>query len=131
MGKIVMVPKFKGWLVGTLFSATLLTGLSAFASDGKSVSWPLRQSHTKKDESNPRGEVLSLSCSTCHGTDGKSVGIIPSFFGRSSEYIEMALKAFKSGARPSTVMGRHARGYSDEEIRLIAEYFGRASYNRR
>jgi len=34
------------------------------------------------------------------------------------------MKDFKSGARVSTVMMRHARGYSDEEIHLIAEYFG-------
>jgi len=38
--------------------------------------------------------------------------------------------AFKSGARYSTVMSRHAKGYSDEEIRLIAEYFGRLSRNK-
>ena len=30
---------------------------------------------------------------------------------------------FRSGNRPSTVMGRHAKGYTDEEISLIAEYF--------
>lgn len=73
---------------------------------------------------NPRGEILALSCSGCHGTDGKSAGIIPSFYGKSPEYLESALKDFKSGARVSTVMGRHAKGYSDEDIHLIAEYFG-------
>jgi len=72
----------------------------------------------------PRGEILSLSCASCHGTDGKSVGIIPSFYGKSPEYLEAALKDFKSGTRYSTVMIRHAKGYTDEEIRLIAEYFG-------
>ena len=73
---------------------------------------------------NPRGQVLSLSCAGCHGTDGKSASIIPSINGKSAEYIESALKDFKSGARVSTVMARHAKGYSDEEIHLIAEYFG-------
>ncbi|NTU92448.1 MAG: sulfide dehydrogenase [Chlorobiaceae bacterium] len=72
----------------------------------------------------PRGQILALSCAGCHGTDGKSVGIIPSFYGKSPQYLEEALKDFKSGARVSTVMGRHAKGYSDEEIHLIAEYFG-------
>jgi sulfide dehydrogenase cytochrome subunit len=72
----------------------------------------------------PRGEILALSCASCHGTDGKSVGIIPSFYGKSPEYLEAALKDFKSGTRYSTVMIRHAKGYTDEEIRLIAEYFG-------
>ena len=73
---------------------------------------------------NPRGQVLALSCSGCHGTDGKSASAIPSIQGKSTEYLEAALLDFRSGARASTVMGRHARGYSDEEIHLIAEYFG-------
>ncbi|NTU67857.1 MAG: sulfide dehydrogenase [Chlorobiaceae bacterium] len=72
----------------------------------------------------PRGQVLSLSCSGCHGPDGKSSGVIPSFNGKSPEYIEAALKEFKSGERVSTVMGRHAKGYTDGEIHLIAEYLG-------
>jgi len=73
---------------------------------------------------NPRGQILAFSCASCHGTDGKSVSIIPSFYGKSPEYLEMALKDFKSGKRYSTVMMRHAKGYTDEEIRLIAEYYG-------
>ncbi|MBM3162725.1 MAG: sulfide dehydrogenase [Chlorobi bacterium] len=79
---------------------------------------------SKTAEANPRGQILSLSCASCHGTDGKSVGVIPSFYGKTPEYLETALKDFKSGKRYSTVMGRHAKGYSDEEITLIAQYFG-------
>jgi len=74
-----------------------------------------------------RGEILSLSCAGCHGTDGKSESVIPTIYGRSAEYIESALLDFKSGARMSTVMERHAKGYSDEEIHQIAEYFGSLS----
>jgi sulfide dehydrogenase cytochrome subunit len=33
------------------------------------------------------------------------------------------LKAFRSGERPSTVMGRLAKGYSDAEIDALAAYF--------
>ncbi|MGD8811812.1 MAG: cytochrome C [Thioalkalispiraceae bacterium] len=70
-----------------------------------------------------RGAMLSNSCSACHGTDGKSPGAIPSINGKSSDFISKALKDFRQGSRPSTVMGRHAKGYSDEEIQLIADYF--------
>lgn len=76
------------------------------------------------DNHDQRGLVLSLSCASCHGTDGKSVGIIPGFYGRSSDYIEKALLDFKSGARYSSVMARHAKGYTDEEIHQISQYFG-------
>jgi sulfide dehydrogenase cytochrome subunit len=34
------------------------------------------------------------------------------------------LMGFKSGALPSTVMTRHAKGYSDAELEAIANYIG-------
>jgi sulfide dehydrogenase cytochrome subunit len=71
-----------------------------------------------------RGQILALSCSGCHGPEGKSTSIMPSIYGKTTGYIESALLDFKSGARTSTVMGRHAKGYTAEEIHLIAEYFG-------
>lgn len=70
-----------------------------------------------------QGEMLSNSCSACHGTDGKSPGAIPSINGKSARFINQALTEFRTGNRPSTVMGRHAKGYSDKEIKLIADYF--------
>lgn len=70
-----------------------------------------------------RGAMLSTSCAGCHGTDGRSPGSIPSISGKSAEFLEQTLKGFRSGGIPSTVMGRHIKGYTDEEIRLIAEYF--------
>jgi len=70
-----------------------------------------------------RGAMLSNSCAACHGTDGKSPGAIPSINGKSSQFISRALHEFRDGTRPATVMGRHASGYTDEEIQLIAEHF--------
>ena len=70
-----------------------------------------------------RGEMLSASCAGCHGTDGHSPGAIPDISKKSAEYIRTSLEDFRSGKLESTVMGRQAKGYSDEEILLIAEYF--------
>lgn len=67
--------------------------------------------------------MLSVSCAGCHGTDGRSPGAIPSIAGKSADTIERALKEFRSGQQDSTVMARHAKGYTDEEIKLIAQYF--------
>ena len=72
-----------------------------------------------------QGGMLSASCAGCHGTDGRSPGAIPDISGKSAEFIRTALQEFRSGERSSTVMGRHAKGYTDEEMRLIAEYFAR------
>jgi sulfide dehydrogenase cytochrome subunit len=69
-----------------------------------------------------RGKILASTCFACHGTDGKSAGAIPSIYGFPAETLYHNMKAFQDGTRPATVMGRHARGYTDEEIRLIADY---------
>ena len=69
------------------------------------------------------GAMLSITCNGCHGTDGHSTGAIPAITGKSSEYLEKAMTDFRDDKRPSTVMKRHAKGYSDAQIKLIAEYF--------
>lgn len=68
---------------------------------------------------------MASNCFTCHGPDGRSPGAIPTLHGQSPAVISATLKAFKSGARPSTVMGRHAKGYSDAEIDALAAYIGK------
>ena len=70
-----------------------------------------------------RAVMLSNSCAACHGTDGKSPGAIPAINGKSSKFISQSLHEFRDGKRFSMVMGRHASGYTDEEIQLIADYF--------
>lgn len=72
-----------------------------------------------------RGGILSASCAGCHGTDGHSPGAIPDISNKSADFIRTALVDFRSGKRTSTVMGRHAKAYTDEEIQQIAEYLSK------
>lgn len=72
-----------------------------------------------------RAALLSASCEGCHGTAGRSPGAIPAIAGKSADYLRETLESFRSGEKEATVMGRHATGYSDEEIRQIAEYFSK------
>ncbi|NTW51994.1 MAG: sulfide dehydrogenase [Chlorobiaceae bacterium] len=119
-----MALKYQIFLVAGIVSSVAL-----HASVG-AVAAPKRSPRpVKVVEPDPRGQNLALSCAGCHNTDGKSVGIIPAIYGKTAEYIESAMKDFRSGNRPSTVMGRHAKGYSDEEIHLIARYFGELQGN--
>lgn len=69
-----------------------------------------------------RGALMATTCYACHGTDGHSAGSIPSIYGYPPEIMIAQMKAFRDGTRPATVMDRHATGYTDEEIKLIAEY---------
>jgi sulfide dehydrogenase cytochrome subunit len=74
----------------------------------------------------PSPMMLSIACSGCHGTLGASASsAMPSLGGQSKEYFVGAMKAFRSGVRPSTVMGRLAKGYTDAEIEAMAGFYAR------
>ncbi len=80
--------------------------------------------HTVTADELSRASMLSYTCAGCHGTDGISPGSIPSIACKSADTIEKALKEYRDGKRFSTVMGRHVKGYTDQEIQLIAGFFG-------
>lgn len=74
----------------------------------------------------PTPAMLANACAGCHGTNGASAGpSMPSLAGQSKIATVEAMKGFKSGERPSTVMGRLAKGYSDAEIEAMGEYFAK------
>lgn len=70
-----------------------------------------------------RAYLLASSCAACHGTDGHSPASIPSLSGKEADFITQALTEFKTDKRSATIMNRLAKGYSDEEIALIAAWF--------
>lgn len=65
---------------------------------------------------------MARNCFGCHGPDGRSPGAIPALNGKNADFIVKTLKSFRSGEIPSTVMGRHAKGYTDAEISALATY---------
>lgn len=70
-----------------------------------------------------RASLLTQPCFSCHGAQGVSKGVpIPSLTGLSADKLYEQLVAFKTGQRPATLMNRIAKGYSDEELKLIADY---------
>ena len=60
------------------------------------------------------------SCSGCHATSAAVNTPVPRIRGRKPDEIVAVIAAFRSGERPSTVMGRIAKGFSEDEIRAIA-----------
>ncbi|MBY0269029.1 MAG: cytochrome c [Burkholderiales bacterium] len=67
---------------------------------------------------------LAATCFACHGTDGRSVGgVPPSLAGQNRDYLLKQLQEFRDGKRPATIMHQHAKGYTDEQLNLIAGYF--------
>lgn len=79
------------------------------------------------DATNLYHRGLAATCANCHGTDGKGVpdGGMPLINQLSSEQILAQLKAFKSGAREGTIMPQLTKGYSDEQLEIIAKQLGK------
>jgi sulfide dehydrogenase cytochrome subunit len=67
--------------------------------------------------------MLANACAGCHGTNGLSSTPMPIISGLNQDYLKTILKQYKEDERPSTIMGRLARGYSDEQLDLMAAFF--------
>ena len=71
-------------------------------------------------------EDLASTCNACHGLNGVSVGpTMPSIGGLSEPYLKNIMLQWKSGERYSATMGRHFKGYSDDEIAKLATHFSK------
>jgi cytochrome subunit of sulfide dehydrogenase len=68
-----------------------------------------------------RGALLTTSCFACHSID--TTGNMPNLVGYPRDLLVSQMQAFKDGSRPGTIMNRLAKGYSDEEIVQMADYF--------
>jgi sulfide dehydrogenase cytochrome subunit len=66
---------------------------------------------------------LAATCANCHGTNGQAKGDMKPLAGLSADKIIALVADYKSGAQPATIMHQIAKGYTDEQIRLIAGYF--------
>lgn len=72
----------------------------------------------------PAGARLAGACSNCHGTTGKTLGdALPSLAGQEKAVLLASLKEYKSGKRTATVMHQITKGYTDEQLEVLAAYF--------
>ena len=103
-----MTMKWRGW--------ALATGALAFSTGAMAAP--------------PSAEMISYACAGCHGTNGGSAGLtMPSLASQSKAAIVDAMKKFKSGERPSTVMGRLAKGYTDADVDAMATFFSKQKFH--
>lgn len=64
----------------------------------------------------------AAACSGCHAVQEPASSAIPRIYGRDANEIVTVMAAFRDGSRPSTVMGRIAKGFSDDELKPIAAW---------
>lgn len=69
------------------------------------------------------GPPGASSCTGCHSTTRVPDSVIPRIAGRKASDIVQFMREYRSGAWPSSVMGRIAKGFDDQQIDAIAAWF--------
>ncbi len=82
--------------------------------------WVHAQAQAQTDTTLARN--LAATSANCHGTNGAARGDMKSLAGVSAGKITAMVADYKSGAQPATIMHQIAKGYTDEQIKLIAAY---------
>ena len=98
---------------------------------GLTMSWICLALSPQAQAQNPGGQEalytksLAATCANCHGTSGKVVegSSVTALAGLDKGYIVAQMQAFKSGARPATVMHQISKGFSDAQVESLASYF--------
>jgi sulfide dehydrogenase cytochrome subunit len=69
--------------------------------------------------------LVAEGCIGCHGPNGAGAGGIPAIAGREAAELRALMLAFRANERPGTIMGRVARGYTEDEIVAVSDHFAR------
>ena len=71
------------------------------------------------------GRNLAATCANCHGTNGHAVkgSGMDALAGMEKAKTLQKLADFKSGDKRASIMHQIAKGYTDEQLDLIAAYF--------
>ncbi len=113
----------------TALAAAFLAGCAAPQPAEKAAAKPAPKPAPPKVIAGASGPMLASTCEGCHGTDGNSNGpATPSIAGMSEDYLTEAMEEFRDGDTKSTIMGRVAKGYTDDEIEAMSVYYSEQTY---
>lgn len=67
---------------------------------------------------------LAATCANCHGTNGHAVDKgMEALAGVPAEKLMDKLMAYRTGAKPASIMHQISKGYSETQLQLVADYF--------
>jgi cytochrome subunit of sulfide dehydrogenase len=69
----------------------------------------------------PAGRLLASNCFQCHGTNGRGPGF-EKLAGKSANELYKDMKEFQSGKEGQGIMARHVMGYTDAQLRQLAQW---------
>lgn len=113
----------KHLFVGTASAAVMISGL--FSTSASAADAPCIVAGVEKPASvcAMQTRIYASTCYICHGPNGKSEHAIPGLAGQDKDYLILAMKEQKSGARETSVMRKYMLGYTDTEIEQLAALF--------
>ena len=68
--------------------------------------------------------LLAAQCAQCHGTNGESFGNMERLDDESYKDLYEDLMDMRAEDRPEGIMDHQALGYTEEQVRRIAHYYG-------
>ena len=72
----------------------------------------------------PAGRLLASNCFQCHGTNGRGPGF-DRLAGKSASELYNELKEFQSGKEGNGIMAKHAMGFTDAQLRALADWLSK------
>ena len=103
--------------VRTAPKLSVWAGVLALASAAAQAQAPAPNPHLARN--------LAATCANCHGTNGNARGDMKSLAGTPAERTLALMNYYKTTPQPQgvTIMHQIAKGYTDDQIKLIAGYF--------
>ena len=118
--KTVLI-KLKTLGVGLGLLTLMLSCKEDFADESSTTSNQLSSKNARVSASlNHPGRTLAANCFQCHGTNGYGLEHLA---GESASEIVDELKEMQTKNPRAEIMNAHAKAYTTEEIKLIADYF--------
>ena len=76
-----------------------------------------------------KGKEKAALCTACHGPEGNApiAPEYPRLAGQPHDYLEKALRDYKSGKRKNPLMGPQAQNLSKDDMKDLAAYFSSLS----
>jgi cytochrome c553 len=106
-----------------MFSGSTMKHLILGLASGLALAGAAQATEPAAAPAQPASEKAA-ACFACHGSNGFSQNpMYPSLAGQYRDYLEAALKAYKSGARKNPVMAGMAAPLSEQDIKGLAAWF--------
>lgn len=70
-------------------------------------------------------ELAAQACNVCHGNVSYVSPTMPRIHGADANTLYTALVELKRDKRSATIMNRIAKGYSDEQLKALADYLSK------